>query len=200
MPDVSEQRDEPRATGRLMRSEHIFNEWCHVMGAGEDWRESLRQSYWRNHVERLEPGDRIHVRTFDCEIRLDIFVIEVVRSAGYLKIGASPVYPHDMRLPVIASSEARPRYGVRRRPGEWALFDVTDNYSDAVVSEGLDRTGADNECRARNQSDQEARNLAARDREEFAVTSVTDDVAPASPGALRTRKYRARQRAEASAA
>jgi hypothetical protein len=185
----------PRA--RIMRrTEIIRNTWAHDIEEGVDWPEALNREYWANVIERFRDGDSVEIHSYDHRIQFVMRIISVNTHCDpmYLEAVFQPIYPADLQLPAM-SPQILPRYAVRQAPGS-STFRVIDLETGLPVHDNTKDRHAAMELAAELE-----RGLAlsgAQVASAFARQHHTAEH-PVTPGAARTRRYRARQRAEATA-
>ena len=192
----------------VRRAEQIRNHWAHDIPDGVDWTEALTREYWGAVIERFRAGDRVEVHSFDHKIQFTMLILDVNTATNPMFLDAVflPVYPPDLRLPALPP-QFMPRYAVRQAPGS-SLFNVVDLETGlSVVENPRDRNAAQElmatlergiALSAEQLATDFARHLAMERAAD--VTLAVADEADVSPGALRTRKYRERQRSRTDAA
>jgi hypothetical protein len=131
---------------------HSNIHWRHVIPPDIDWRAPLATDYWRDMLMRLTPGDRIDVATQDFDIYYQLLVKEVVDIAGFLRMSARPLFPHDLGLPPITQIGDRPRYAPRPDRDGGGLYEVRDVVSGDVIKNQMDRRTANDLAVARNEA------------------------------------------------
>jgi hypothetical protein len=190
-----------RATN-VRRAGILFSTFEHVLEIGDDWRIALDRTYWLGCLDKLIPGSTVVCHSADHAIRWELLVIDSNTAAGYLHMAFRPIWPPDLELPQ-PPLQVPPHFGVREAPGGGA-FRVHHLATGAPVSPGdnKDRRGAEEQAaqleRAYVASTVQLANAFAQHQAERAVTDVTDEES-VTAGALRTRKYRERQRATGTA-
>ena len=111
----------------LLRRESVRNVWGHDIADGLDWTAALSREYWASVIEKFRPGDHVDIHSFDHRIQFTMLVLDTNTSTDpiYFDIAFLPVYPADLRLPVLPP-QREPRYQVRQAPGMGASFNVID--------------------------------------------------------------------------
>jgi hypothetical protein len=191
----------------VRRAETLLTEWAHVIDPDVDWRAALSHSYWAYAAPKLNAGDAVTVHSSDHLVQFRVLVLDSNPSSGqaYLHLAFLPIYPADLELPTLPL-QIPPRFAVRQAPAS-SLFRVIDMETGQPVVDDRDRRSAQEAAAELEKAlaftgAQVASALAIRYAAEQTVTDEAQDEQPASPGAMRTRKYRERQRAtqEAGAA
>jgi hypothetical protein len=201
---VTDIEEKPPARAKIVRRmESIFNSWAHLIEENVDWTEALSREYWGSVIERFRDGDSVEIHSFDHRIQFVMRIISVNTAANpmYLEAVFQPVYPADLQLPALPR-QISPRYAVRQAPGS-STFRVIDLETGLPVHDNTkDRYSAMEMAveleRGLALSGAQIASAFAR-HHTAAEESVTSEPA-VTAGAARTRKYRARQRAEAGAA
>src|SRR3954451_13776511 len=105
MPDIHT-LEHPRATPKaqnVKRTEVIRNSWATGLADGVDYREALSREYWLNVADKLRPGDRVEVMSFDYRIQWTMLILDCNTAANpiYLDAAFLPVSPADLELPAM---------------------------------------------------------------------------------------------------
>jgi hypothetical protein len=186
----------PKRASIVRRTEAIRNTWAHDIEENVDWTEALSREYWGGHIEKMRPGDRVEIHSFDHRIQFTMLVLDVNTHCDpvYLDIAFLPVWPADLRLPEV-SPQRQPRYAVRQAAGS-STFNVIDTSTGMPVNANSISRHSAQEMAATLERGiaSSAEQLAA----EFARHQAT--VTPVTSGARRTAKWREKQRAEAATA
>jgi hypothetical protein len=193
----------------LVPTESLMNNWIHIMEENVYYEEAISREYWAPQMEKIRPGDRIEVHSYDrpgdrIEVHsydrrliffLQVLEVNTATEPVYFEFAALPIYPPDLRLPEVLPQRA-PRYAVRMAPGGGGAFNCIDASSGKPVnSNPMDRQ------RAMELASSLERGLATGAEQlaaEFARHQAT--VTPVTSGARRTAKWREKQRAEAATA
>ena len=134
MPKATEKRAHGLETGDFERTV-----WGHVLAPDVDWHESLHGLYWEHVANRLRPGDRIEVHSYDHRTQFEILVFQVnARTTPvHLEFGFRPLYPADLALPLPTAS-GRARFQVRRQQGMANRYEILDSATGVVAVSWLD--------------------------------------------------------------
>jgi hypothetical protein len=197
MNDVSPM---PKLARVMRREETIISKWAHIIDADTPWRAALEPSYYAQVAHKLEPGSSIEVHTADHAIAFLVYVkdVNVTAAPVFLDIAFSPLCPADLDLPQ-PKPQAPARYVVREAAGGGSYRVVDLQTGQRALANDTDRRHAMEVATEMNnavslsetlQTASFANLLAAAQ----SVTDETDEAPVVSPGAERTRRYRARQR------
>lgn len=137
----------------------------HVTPQGVDWREALSPDYWEHVANRLRPGDRIEVHSFDRQTQIEIIVLDINERAAdpsnMMMLDYRAIYPFDLELPPPPHAE-QAYYRVRETGG----LGTYECYDDAgtIVRRGMYRHVALDEAESRNKAHKQAQEKRAAKR------------------------------------
>lgn len=163
-------------TAELRHAFYAGQHWRHILPPDVDWREPLRASYWRDVLRKFMPGDPIDVATADFSLVYQLLVCEVQDVAGYIRLQARPLFPHDFELPPVVNSMDRPRYGIQVSPQGGGNYCVVDLQTGEIVRNPLDRIAANDLAYSRNEADRVAKESQAA-KTDLAVLSAATEIA-----------------------